>query len=56
MKLIAKEGYYYTNGTTIAKTVVMPESADPAAWREITEEEAQELQAEIERQADEENV
>lgn len=53
MKLIAKEGYCYTKGSSIVKTVVLPAGADPATWREITEAEAEELRAEIERQANE---
>lgn len=43
MKLIAKEGFFYTDGSSIVTTVVLPEGADPSVWREITETEAQEI-------------
>ena len=41
--LTAEDGMCLTNGETYGKTVVLPENADPAAWREIPEEEAQEI-------------
>lgn len=37
--LTAGEGYYLTNGSTYARTVVLPESADHTVWQEIPEEE-----------------
>lgn len=52
MKLIAKEGFYYTNGSSIVRTVVLPEGADASVWTEITEEEAQEIIARMEAEAD----
>ena len=42
--LTADEGMYLTDGTTIGKTVVLPESADTTAWKEITEAEAKEME------------
>ena len=35
--LTADEGMYLTNGETYGKTVVLPESADPNEWHEITD-------------------
>ena len=35
--LTADEGKYLTNGETYGKTVVLPEDADPAVWREVAE-------------------
>lgn len=35
--LTADEGMYLTDGETYGKTVVLPMSADPAEWREVTE-------------------
>lgn len=35
--LTADEGMYLTDGETYGKTVVLPASADPAEWREVTE-------------------
>lgn len=46
--LKADEGFYLTNGDTCAKTVVLPESADTTVWEEITNEEYEEKQKEIE--------
>jgi hypothetical protein len=50
--LTADEGMYLTNGDTYGRTVVLPESADQNEWREITEEEYNELQAESEAGSD----
>ncbi len=36
--LTADEGMFLTNGETYGKTVILPEGADPAEWREVTEE------------------
>ena len=44
--LTADEGMTLTNGETFGKTVVLPVSADAEAWHEITDEEAERLQAE----------
>lgn len=52
MKLIAKDGYYYTNGDSIVRTVVLPDGADPSVWREITEAEAQEIIKRMEAESD----
>ena len=35
--LTADEGMYLTDGETYGKTVVLPMSADPNEWREVTE-------------------
>lgn len=35
--LTADEGKYLFNGETYGKTVVLPEGADAALWREVTE-------------------
>ena len=35
--LTADEGMYLTDGETYCKTVVLPLSADPSEWREVTE-------------------
>ena len=35
--LTADEGKFLTDGETYGKTVVLPMSADPAEWREVTE-------------------
>ena len=43
MTLIAKDGFYYTNGDSIVKTVILPDGADPSVWRGITEAEKEEL-------------
>ena len=43
MKLIARDGFRYTNGSSIVRTVVLPEGADASVWHEITEAEAQEI-------------
>ena len=43
--LRAEEGMYLTNGESVVKTVVLPETADPSIWAEITEEEKQEMEA-----------
>lgn len=48
MKLIAREGFYYTNGSSIVKTVVLPDGADASVWIEITEAEAQEIISRLE--------
>ena len=37
MTLIAKDGFYYTNGDSIVKTVILPDGADPSVWYLITE-------------------
>lgn len=42
--LTADEGMYLTNGETYGKTVVLPESANPNEWYEITEAEYQATQ------------
>jgi hypothetical protein len=52
MKLFAKDGFYYTDGISIVKTVVMPEGADPTVWQEITGTEAQEIIARMEAEQD----
>ena len=44
--LTADEGKYLTNGETFGKTVVLPEGADPAEWREVTEEELPKVEEE----------
>jgi hypothetical protein len=41
--LTADEGMVLTDGETYGTTVVLPEGADASVWREITEEEAQEI-------------
>lgn len=41
--LTADEGMYLTNGETYGKTIVLPESANTEEWREITEEEYEEI-------------
>ena len=41
--LQADEGKFLTNGDIVAKTVVVPSTADPSVWREITEAEAEEM-------------
>lgn len=41
--LTADEGMFLTNGDAVVKTVVLPASADPTVWREITEAEAEEM-------------
>ena len=38
--LTAEEGMFLTDGETYGKIVVLPASADPSIWREITEDEA----------------
>lgn len=35
--LTADEGKYLFNGETYGKTVVLPATADPSVWREVTE-------------------
>ena len=35
--LTAEEGFYLTDGNTYGKTVVLPVTADPSVWREVTE-------------------
>ena len=42
--LTADEGMYLTNGETYGKTVILPESANQSVWREISEQEYNELQ------------
>ena len=37
--LTADEGKYLTDGETYGTTVILPENADPAEWREVTKEE-----------------
>jgi hypothetical protein len=39
--LTADEGMVLTNGETYGTTVLLPEGADAAVWREVTEAEAQ---------------
>lgn len=41
--LTADEGMYLTNGEAYGKTIVLPESANTEEWREITEEEYEEI-------------
>lgn len=41
--LRADEGMYLTNGESVVRTVVLPAAADPAAWHEITEAEAEKI-------------
>lgn len=41
--LTADDGHYLTNGETYGKTVVLPESANINDWREITEDEYNEI-------------
>ena len=35
---IAKDGFYWTNGETYGKTLVLPDGADETIWREVREE------------------
>jgi hypothetical protein len=37
----ATNGMYLTNGSSIVKTVVLPDGADESVWKEISEEEAE---------------
>ena len=53
MTLIAKDGFYYTNGDSYVKTVILPPGADASVWQEITEAEAQEI---LNKQEEETNV
>lgn len=46
--LRADEGMFLTDGESVGKTVVLPASADPSVWREITEAEAEEMMKEEE--------
>lgn len=39
--LIAAVGMYFANGSSIVKTVVLPDGADESVWTEITEAEAE---------------
>lgn len=41
--LTADDGMCLTDGETCGKTVVLPYSADPSAWYEISEEEAERI-------------
>ena len=43
--LTADAGKFLTNGETYGKTVVLPMSADPSKWYEITEKEKQDREA-----------
>ena len=45
--LTADEGMYLTNGETYGKIVVLPESANQSVWREISEQEYNELQEQV---------
>ena len=36
---IAKDGFYWTNGDTYGKTLVLPDGADESVWYEISEDE-----------------
>lgn len=46
MTLLAKDGFYYTNGSSYVKTVILPPGADPSVWREITKEEKERIEME----------
>lgn len=38
MKILkAKDGFYYTNGESYVKTVILPDGADASVWKEIPE-------------------
>ena len=39
--LIAADGVYFTDGSSIVKTVVLPDGADESVWTEITEAETE---------------
>lgn len=40
--LTAEEGMFLTDGESYGKTVVLPETADPGVWREVSEDELSE--------------
>lgn len=46
IKLIAADGMVLTNGNTFGKEVYLGSGDSPDNWREITDEEAKELQEE----------
>ena len=50
--LTADEGKFLTNGDVVGKTVVLPAGADPAAWWEITEAEAEEIKRAAEEETE----
>ena len=52
--LQASEGKYLYNGNTICRYVQLAPSANAEDWREITEEEKDDIEAEQERRANEE--
>ena len=52
--LQASEGKYIYNGNTICRYVQLAPSANAEDWREITEEEKDDIEAEQERRANEE--
>ena len=37
MTLNARDGFYYTNGESYVKTVILPPGADETVWREVPE-------------------
>ena len=47
IKLIAEDGMVLTNGNTFGKEVYLGSGDSPDNWREITDEEAKELQEEV---------
>ena len=51
--LQASEGKYLYNGDTICRFVQLAPSANAEDWREITEEEKNDIEAEQERRANE---
>jgi hypothetical protein len=46
--LTAKEGMWLTNGDVYGKIVSLPDEADAGIWYEITDEEVERLQIEVE--------
>ena len=52
--LQASDGKYLYNGDTICRYVQLAPSANAEDWREITEEEKNDIEAEQERRANEE--
>jgi hypothetical protein len=51
IKLIASEGNTLTNGEHLGKEVYLGVNDDPADWYEITDDEADKIQAEREAEA-----
>ena len=48
--LKAKKGYVYTNGEIFVKTVELPNNSTVKTWHQITEEEANIIQKEMEQE------